>query len=151
MASPGQTITSISFLKKRPDISHEEFYHHWEHVHGPLVKPWMEKHGIISYTQVRPHVHTRTLYMTMLTAKIHSTPALNQNATPVGPESKDGNVLLEYDGAAVIEIASMDVFTAAFQDEFYKTVIAEDEKRFLDKKVGVLRTRGEAKKIVKVL
>lgn len=47
------TVCSISFLKKRPDITHEEFYHHWEKIHGPLIKPWMEKHGVLSYTQVR--------------------------------------------------------------------------------------------------
>jgi hypothetical protein len=47
-----QPVCSISFLKKRADISHEEFYYHWENVHGPLVKPWMEKYGILSYTQV---------------------------------------------------------------------------------------------------
>lgn len=45
-------LCSISFLKKRPDISHEQFYHHWQNIHGPLVKPWMEKHGFLSYTQV---------------------------------------------------------------------------------------------------
>jgi hypothetical protein len=48
-----KTVFSISFLKKRPDITHEQFYSHWENVHGPLVKPWMEKHGFVSYTQVR--------------------------------------------------------------------------------------------------
>lgn len=45
----------------------------------------------------------------------------------------------------------MDKFAAAFQDEYYKNVIAEDEKKFLDKKAGVLRTRGETKRIVKLL
>lgn len=83
--------------------------------------------------------------------KVHSTPALNQNATPLGPEVQAGNPLSAYDGAAVIEVASFEVFSAAFQDEYYKTVIAEDEKKFLDKSAGVLRTRGEAKKIVKMI
>lgn len=129
------TFTSISFLKKRPDISHEQFYHHWQHVHGPLVKPWMEKHGFLSYTQV------------------HATPALNAGAAPLGPEVQQagGSPLAAYDGAAVIEVPSFEVFSAAFQDEYYRTVIAEDEARFLDRGAGVLRTRGEAKKIVKMI
>ena len=58
-----KTVFSISFLKKRPDITHEQFYNHWENVHGPLVKPWMEKHGFVSYTQVRnslPTLYTAT-------------------------------------------------------------------------------------------
>lgn len=45
----------------------------------------------------------------------------------------------------------MDKFVEAFKDDYNQTVIAEDEKRFLDKKAGVLRTRGEAKRIVKLL
>lgn len=45
-------ICSISYLKKKPDMTLEEFYNHWVNVHGPLVKPWMEKHGFLSYTQV---------------------------------------------------------------------------------------------------
>ncbi len=52
-AKPDEAYVSISFLRKNPDISHEEFYHHWEKVHGPLVKPWAKKHGFISYKQVR--------------------------------------------------------------------------------------------------
>lgn len=69
----------------------------------------------------------------------------------VGPEVTSGNPLHDYDGAAVIEVKSFDQFTAAFQDDYYKNVIAEDEKKFLDKTAGVMRTRGEAKKIVRML
>lgn len=50
--------------------------------------------------------------------QIHATPALNQNAAPVGPESGDVNPLLDYDGAAVIEIANMEAFGAAFKVNF---------------------------------
>jgi hypothetical protein len=51
----------------------------------------------------------------------------------------------------VIEVKTFEVFSAAFQDEYYRTVIAEDEKKFLDKSAGVLRTRGEGKRIFRVL
>lgn len=83
--------------------------------------------------------------------QVHSTPFLNSNAAPVGPEIASGNMLHDYDGAAVIEVHSFEQFSAAFQDDYYKNVIAEDEKKFLDKTAGVMRTRGEAKKIVRVL
>jgi hypothetical protein len=83
--------------------------------------------------------------------QVHATPALNANATPLGPESKDANPLLDYDGAAVIEARSFEQLTIAFQDDYYQTVVAEDEKKFLDKATGVLRARGEAKKIIKAL
>ena len=49
---PDTVVCSIAFLQKRPDMTPEQFYHHWEHVHAPLVKPWAKKHGIVSYTQV---------------------------------------------------------------------------------------------------
>lgn len=69
----------------------------------------------------------------------------------MGPQTSGPNPLLEYDGTAVIEAHSLDVLTTAFSDEYYKTVIAPDEDRFLDKKAGVLRSVGETKRILKVL
>ena len=147
-----EPFVSISFLKKRPDMTLEQFYHHWQHVHGPLVKPWMEKHGFLSYTQVSLSPILQPCRQTTKDEqkKVHATQELKQSAKPIGPESST-NALLEYDGAAIIQIPSFSVFETAFQDEYYKTVIAEDELRFLDRETGVVRTRGEAKHIVKVL
>lgn len=130
--------TSISFLKKRPDITHAQFYHHWSTIHGPLALPWMKRHKFRSYTQY------------------HTLPSLNAPGTfsPIGPENPDGqnaDILREYDGAAVVEVDSLETFQKAFEDQYYKNVIAEDEKLFLDKESGVLRTRAEAKKILKLL
>lgn len=48
----------ITFFSKRPDLTDEEFSHHWEKVHGPLVIPWALKHGFIGYVQVRPSAFT---------------------------------------------------------------------------------------------
>jgi hypothetical protein len=45
-------IRIIGFIKRRPDLTEEQFYKHWENIHGPLVAPWAVKHGIISYSQV---------------------------------------------------------------------------------------------------
>ncbi|KAH8169760.1 ethD domain-containing protein [Sarocladium implicatum] len=129
--------TSISFLKKRPDISHAQFYHHWSTTHASLALPWMKRHGFRSYTQY------------------HSLPALNASGVfaPIGPEKRGGDtdILRGYDGAAVIEVDSLEAFQKAFEDEYYEEVIAVDERAFLDKEAGVLRTRAEAKKILKFL
>ncbi|PYH87234.1 hypothetical protein BO82DRAFT_397148 [Aspergillus uvarum CBS 121591] len=38
-------------LKKREDITHEQFHHHWTHVHGPPVSDWLRPHGVIRYVQ----------------------------------------------------------------------------------------------------
>lgn len=43
--------TMVAFIKRKEGMSLEEFYKYWEEVHGPLVKPWAEKHGL-TYKQV---------------------------------------------------------------------------------------------------
>lgn len=98
----------------------------------------MKRHGFRSYTQYHTH------------------PSLNAPGVfaPIGPENPEGrdvDILRGYDGAAVVEVDSLEAFQRAFEDEYYKKVIAEDEKLFLDKESGVLRTRAEAKKILKLL
>ncbi|KAI8156523.1 Dehydratase aurZ [Colletotrichum sp. SAR 10_70] len=128
--TPQNTVCSIAFLKRKADLTQEEFYHHWENVHGPLVRPWAEKHGFISYTQV------------------HAAQGMNKEATPIGPESRDANSLEGFDGCAVFELPSFEVFAAAFKDDYYLNVIEPDEKNFIDKKAGVMRSRGDMRKIL---
>ena len=31
-------IKMIGLLTRRPELTHEEFVHHWLHVHGPLAR-----------------------------------------------------------------------------------------------------------------
>ncbi|KAI0167462.1 EthD domain-containing protein [Pestalotiopsis sp. NC0098] len=121
---------SVAFLKRRPDLTPEQFYTHWETVHGPLVKPWAQKHGIVGYTQV------------------HCQPALNAGAAPIGPEANAVSPLADFDGCALFEVKSFEQMANAFKDEYYLTVIAGDEKNFIDKKAGVVRSRGEVKRIL---
>lgn len=42
----------IIFLKRRSDMSEQEFYNYWAKHHGALVAPWAVKHGVLSYKQV---------------------------------------------------------------------------------------------------
>jgi hypothetical protein len=48
----GETLRIIGFIKRRPGLTPEQFYEHWEKVHAPLVVPWILKHGFTSYMQV---------------------------------------------------------------------------------------------------
>lgn len=48
---PATTHTMVAFIKRKEGMSLEDFYKYWEDVHGPLVKPWAEKHGL-TYKQV---------------------------------------------------------------------------------------------------
>ncbi|KAI1879628.1 hypothetical protein JX265_002582 [Neoarthrinium moseri] len=110
-----QTLMSVAFIKRKADLTPEQFYTHWETVHGPLV---------------------------------HCQPALNSSAAPIGPESKAASPLSGYDGCALLEVKSFEQMAAAFRDEYYVSVIQPDEKKFIDQKVGVLRSRGEVKRIL---
>lgn len=76
----GETLRIIGFIKRRPDLTPEQFYEHWEKVHAPLVVPWILKHGFTSYMQVghsfytlEPKFKRRLLFRSMLTPKITDT------------------------------------------------------------------------------
>jgi hypothetical protein len=42
------------YVKKRDDMTAEEFGKHWSTSHPPLVQEWMVKYGIVKYVQVSP-------------------------------------------------------------------------------------------------
>jgi hypothetical protein len=45
------TTQIVTFIARKPSLTLERFYKHWSTVHAPIVAPWAEKHGIISYKQ----------------------------------------------------------------------------------------------------
>jgi hypothetical protein len=47
-----QTVQIVVYIKRNPVKTQKQFYHYWENTHAPLVAPWAQKHGIISYRQV---------------------------------------------------------------------------------------------------
>jgi hypothetical protein len=66
----------------------------------------------------------------------------------MGPETGDASALAGFDGCALFEVQSFEQMAAAFQDEYYLNVIRPDEHKFVDTKFGVVRTRGEVKRII---
>lgn len=46
------TLYMIAFIKRRPDLTEEQFYNHWRNIHAPKIAYWAKKNGIIGYTQV---------------------------------------------------------------------------------------------------
>lgn len=158
--TPKKTVSIVAFMKRKPGLTHEQFYHHWVNVHGPLVKPWAKKHGFLEYRQVgfrsllralaRRRSPRRLVLLVLLTSlQIHLYPALNANRAVVGPEIAGRNTELEnWDGCAVFELESLEKFEAAFQDPYYKDLISKDEEQFVDKAAGVMRRRGELNRII---
>jgi len=126
---------SMAYIRRHPDLTPEQFYEHWEHTHGVIVKPWAEKHGMV-YTQV----HLRRQYK-------DGAQAIGPEKRPAGGAAAAAAPLDDYDGCALFEIDSIERFSAAFEDEYYKTTIEPDERRFIDKQVGVMRVWGDVRKI----
>jgi hypothetical protein len=50
----GDHFEILMYIRRKPGTSREEFYKHWQLKHARLIAPWAEKHGVVSYTQVRP-------------------------------------------------------------------------------------------------
>jgi hypothetical protein len=45
-------IQILIYIRRKRDLTPEQFYNHWEDVHAHKVIPWAEKHGMIRYQQV---------------------------------------------------------------------------------------------------
>ena len=96
-------IKAIWFLKRRSDLSPDDFHRYWRETHGPLFcsSPAGRRY-VLRYEQN------------------HATP---ENATM----SDD-----EFDGAAVMWFRSHDDFQALFADPDYQNVVMADGENFLD-------------------
>jgi hypothetical protein len=55
MATKTKVLRVSMYLKRKEGLSAEEFNKYWSEVHGPLVRPLVEKYGILKYTQVSGH------------------------------------------------------------------------------------------------
>ena len=48
-----KVVKASIMVKKKPDISDEDFIHHYTQKHAQMAAPVLEKHGIITYSLVR--------------------------------------------------------------------------------------------------
>jgi hypothetical protein len=75
---PQESVRIIGFLKKPPDLTHEEFYEHWE-----------KKHDFISYMQVLNSLSLSSLFpspsspLSPLTLSLHT--SLSPSLPPRSP------------------------------------------------------------------
>ncbi len=97
-------VKLFAFLRRRTDMSHDEFIEHWRDHHGPLIRdtPELARH-LVRYEQ-----HPR-----------HS------------PSPWSGNE--DLDGVAVQWFEDLDAFKAFLAEPAYAELIAPDEGRFLDR------------------
>jgi uncharacterized protein (TIGR02118 family) len=97
-------VKLMCFVKRKEGLTLEQFYEHWEGVHGPLIRstPELARH-IVRYEQ-----HRRV-----------SEPSWC--GTP------------GYDGVTIQWLESVDAFTAFCSEPKYHEVLEPDEERFLDR------------------
>jgi uncharacterized protein (TIGR02118 family) len=93
---------------RKPDLTLEEFEHHWKNVHGPLFA---------SQPEVQQYVKK---YI-----QVHSTAEQLQPGSfpPVS----------DYDGIAEIWFEKLGDIPKVFDSENFKTTIAQDEEKFIDR------------------
>ncbi len=99
-------------LRKRPDLSLEDFYDYWLNCHGPLVHSFKDVLGTWKYTQ------------------------LHRQTTPLGQALAMVRVAPEpFDGVAEMWWRTMAELEAAMSSEAGRDagrILLEDEKKFID-------------------
>jgi len=126
MASGGP-ITVVAYLKRRSDLTPEQFWDHFKNVRAPLVAPWAAKHGFLSYS---------VLQIPRSSAGLASTTA--------------GIGVIDCDLVAYHIIPSYEALAASLADPYFINVLQPDERNLYDEnRQGMTAvTGGLALKIV---
>ncbi|KAL8365407.1 hypothetical protein RB595_004285 [Gaeumannomyces hyphopodioides] len=111
-AAPNATQL-LSYIKRKPGMSREEFWDHWHSTHAPIVAPLATKFGINGYSQMRAFGQI-----------------LPQNA---GEEAPVSSTLTSFDGIAFFQYRDPAALTAMLAHPYYAEVVAVDEANFIDK------------------
>ena len=105
-------IKLVYCLRRRPELSQEEFQRYWRENHGPLVKKYSEILRIRRYVQLHTRDHAVSEAL---------------RATRPGPEPYDGIAELWFDSAEDIEATG-----ASPEGRRAGRELLEDERRFID-------------------
>lgn len=95
-------------IRRKPELTLNEFDHHWKAVHGPLLR------GCANFAR-----HLRRYSQYHLSELSGSTNSLFGNSGG-------------FDGVAVLEFDTVDAMEAAFAEPDYLSQVKPDEKRFVD-------------------
>ncbi|CAH0027759.1 unnamed protein product [Clonostachys rhizophaga] len=103
----------VTYVKRHPDWTREEFWAYWQTQHAPKVVPLATYFNITRYQQVQ--VGGQVL------------------PTKTGSETPVSNELVEFDGIAMFLYESPDVLAAMLSHPYYLEVVEPDEHNFIDK------------------
>ena len=102
----------LGFYKRRPDLTHEQFSHHWRNVHGPLMQRIARTHPyMIRYVQ--HHLSPDSDY-------------------PVPAGATSDTTTQVYDGFSEAWFENKESRDKWFALPVFKTEGAEDARQFLD-------------------
>ncbi|KAH7174813.1 EthD domain-containing protein [Fusarium flagelliforme] len=115
LASSSKTglLQMLTYVKRHPNMTRDEFYEYWDTQHAPKVAPLATAFGITRYQQVR------------VAGKIVPTDA--------GAEAPVSNQLVDFDGVALFLYESADDLLAMLAHPYYIEVVEPDEHVFIDK------------------
>ncbi|KAF4968616.1 hypothetical protein FSARC_4040 [Fusarium sarcochroum] len=114
-APPSNTglLQMVTYVKRHPNMTREEFWHYWNTQHAPKVIPLATHFGITRYQQIQ------------VGGKIVPTDA--------GATKPVSNKLVDFDGIAMFLYESPDFLTAMLSHPYYLQVVEPDEHVFIDK------------------
>jgi uncharacterized protein (TIGR02118 family) len=97
-------IVLLGFYKRRPDLTWEQFSHHWRNIHGPLLRDTPE---------------TAKYFRRYVQHHLRPNPAYPDAALP-------------FDGFSEVWFDSMDARKAMHNEPIYQRLMPADEAKFLD-------------------
>ncbi|KAF7554826.1 hypothetical protein G7046_g6706 [Stylonectria norvegica] len=106
-------LQMVTYVKRRPDFTREQFWTYWETQHAPKVVPLSVYFNITRYQQIQ------------VGGQIVPTAA--------GAAAPESNTLVEFDGIAMFLYGSPDDLTAMLSHPYYLEVVEPDEHVFIDK------------------
>ncbi|KAF7527510.1 hypothetical protein G7054_g10423 [Neopestalotiopsis clavispora] len=100
-------------IKRKLDISEEEFHKYWTEMHPSVVNEWLAKHGVVHY--------------------YHIPSSLRAQSEEVWTELGSDHVS-DFDGHVVLTVSNIDALKNALADPYYKSHVQPDEAKFIDAK-----------------
>ncbi|KAI5261103.1 hypothetical protein E4T47_09513 [Aureobasidium subglaciale] len=97
-----------TLLKRRSDITEQEFHRYWSEKHPLVVNQWLINHGVVKYYHTPSHLREECEF------------------------GQGSSHIAEFDGYVELTVPNIDALKDAFQDPFYKSHVAPDEAAFID-------------------
>ncbi|KAG7112774.1 Conidial pigment biosynthesis dehydratase EthD like protein [Verticillium longisporum] len=106
-------LQMVTYVKRHPDFTRQEFWDYWQTQHAPRVAPLAAHFNISRYPQVQ------------VGGKIP--------ATVAGAAEPVSNELVDFDGIAMFLYEAPEVLGAMLSHPYYTAVVEPDEHVFIDK------------------